>query len=111
MQTDKNKEFQVKPGFVYENHAGVSRLVVSIERSFYEAPSDIAIWRTANPDLPEGGKSQGSATLASFSKWAVRARPATPEDWNAFAEVSKKRKWCKQDKKAIHRIKQTLIEK
>ena len=109
MQIDKNKEFRLQPGFVYENQAGESRLVVSIKRSFYEESPDVVIWRTADPELPEKAKSHGSATVSSLIKWAYRARPATREDWNAFAEVSKQREWRKNDGTSIRLIKNRLF--
>lgn len=100
-------DMTIQMGFVYENESGVRRLVVSIES---RRVSPVAIWRTADPSLPKGDKSQGSATVASFRRWAVKMRKATPEDWDAFALVERKREWQKLDRKTITRIKKLYMK-
>ena len=75
---------EVRMGFVYENDAGEQRLVVSVDHG---RANPVAIWRTPDPNLPKGAKAQGSATVASFRRWAVKMRKATSEDWSAFQQV------------------------
>lgn len=95
----------IQVGFVYENDAAEQRLVVSINRG-REDP--VVIWRTADPRLPKGAKAQGSATLSSFQRWAVRGRKASAEDWAAFAKIERQRAWAAQDRKALVRIKRRM---
>lgn len=99
--------FEVRMGFVYENESGEQRLVVSVDHG---RASPVAIWRTPDPNLPKGAKAQGSATVASFRRWAVKMRKATPEDWSAFQQVERRRVWNKRDTEAIRRIKQSLAQ-
>lgn len=93
---------QIQTGFVYTNNAGVQRLVISIERC---GESSVVIWRTTDPALPKSTKAQGSATLATFSRWASSARKATPDDWAAFIQIARHRVWRKQDRREIQKIK------
>ena len=97
----------VQMGYVYENEAGEQRLIVSVDHG---RASPVAIWRTPDPSLPKGAKAQGSATVASFRRWAVKMRKATPEDWSAFHQVERRRVWNKRDTEAIRRIKQSLAQ-
>lgn len=94
-----------RTGYVYRNEDGEQRLVVSVNGS---GTKSVVVWRTSDPSLPKGVKSQGSATAASFGRWAVGVRVATSEDWRAFEEVEQRRKWRRSDSVAIRRIKQRL---
>ena len=96
----------VRVGYVYENEGGEQRLVVAIDG---RGTRSVVVWRTPDPNLPKGVKAQGSATEVSFSRWATRARVATPEDWRAFGEVEQRREWRKRDSVAIRRIKRSLL--
>ncbi|ECF6858193.1 hypothetical protein S886_23395, partial [Salmonella enterica subsp. arizonae] len=49
---------------VYVSKDGERRRVVSVVDS-------VVIWKTADPNLPAGAKSQGSATLQSFLRWKI----------------------------------------
>ena len=100
-------ELVIQMGLVYENEAGEQRLVVSVDHG---RANPVAVWRTPNPNLPKGAKAQGSATVASFRRWAVKMRKATPEDWSAFQQVERRRVWNKRDTEAIRRIKQSLAQ-
>lgn len=91
---DTTNALVVQMGFVYENEAGEPRLVVSVDHG---RASPVAIWRTPDPSLPKGAKAQGSATVASFRRWAVKMRKATLEDWSAFQQVERRRVWNKRD--------------
>ncbi|NHB98703.1 hypothetical protein [Photorhabdus stackebrandtii] len=71
---------------VYENENGEKRLIVSVT-------DNVVVWKTADPDLPAGAKSQGSATLASFQRWIVSEHLATEAEWAAFDRVTRLRKW------------------
>lgn len=93
----------VRTGHVYRNEDGEQRLVVSVNGS---GTKSVVVWRTSDPNLPKGVKAQGSATAASFGRWAVGARVATSADWRAFEEVEQRRKWRRSDSVAIRRIKQ-----
>ncbi len=97
----------IQMGFVYENEAGERRLVVSVDH--YRA-NPVAIWRSPDPILPKGAKAQGSATVASFRRWAVKVQKATPEDWSAFQQLERRRVWHKRDTEAIRRVKQSLAQ-
>lgn len=93
---------EIKVGFVYGNESGESRLVVSIE---HRQVRPVAVWRTSNPHLPTGARSQGSMNVTSFRRWATWMRSATAADWRAFEEVEKSRAWRREDRSAIRRIK------
>lgn len=90
---------------VYQNAAGEQRLVVSVGQDGLNA---VAIWRTADPHLASGAKAQGSASIASFQKWAVAMRKANEADWGAFQQVERNREWAKRDARAMSRIKRSL---
>jgi len=98
--------FTIEPGFVYENEAEEQRLVVSLS---HNETNPVAIWRTPDANLPKGAKAQGSATVVSFQKWAVKMRRATTEDWSAFEQVVRRRAWRGKDTVAINRIKSRLL--
>lgn len=92
-------------GFVYENEAGARRFVVSVD---HDRESYVVIWRTSEPNLSKGAKAQGSATVTSFRRWAVKIWKATPEDWRVFQQVERRRVWNKRDTESIRRIKQSV---
>lgn len=94
------KPADVQAGFVYVGLDGETRIVVSVERpsSLHwqrslqrRQPQPVVNWRTANPDLPAGGKAQGSATVMSFLRWSSSARPATAVEQTAFERVQRMR--------------------
>ena len=80
---------EIQPDYVYENKDGEQRLVVSVRGD----KNPVVTWQTADPNLPAGAKAQGSATVASFRRWATKVRPATKDDWGAFSRVEYWRKW------------------
>ncbi len=98
-------ELTIQMGFVYENEAGQQRLVVSVGHG---RTRPVVIWRTPDPHLPKSAKSQGSATVESFRRWAVKMRKATVEDWSAFEQVERRRIWNTRDGRAIGKIKRSL---
>lgn len=102
-QKESSAELVIQMNYVYENEAGEQRLVVSVDHG---KASPVAIWRTPDPDLPKGAKAQGSATVASFRRWAIKMRKATTEDWNAFHEIERRRR----DSEAVRRIKQSFTK-
>ena len=81
---------EIRENRVYGNSEGEQRLVVSVSGSM---ENSVVVWRTPDPDLPIGAKAQGSATVASFRRWATKVRPATQDDWDAFSRVEWWRKW------------------
>ena len=85
---------EISANRVYGNKDGEQRLVVFI--SGYRKNS-VVTWRTPVPDLPAEAKAQGSATVASFRRWATKVRPATQADWDAFSQVEWRRAWRKKD--------------
>lgn len=87
---------------MYTNITGEQRLVVSSGRG---SSTPVVIWRTIDPELPKGAKAQGSATLASFQRWAVSMRESTKADWDAFQEVERRRQWEAEDAKLVRQIK------
>lgn len=91
-------------GYVYSNHTGENRLVVSIR-------DPVVVWRTIDPNAPKGAKIQGSATSISFLRWAVAMRDSTEEDWNAFAEVERRRKWAREEGVLIRKFKLKRLKK
>ena len=80
---------EIQPDYVYENKDGEQRLVVSVRGD----KNPVVTWQTADRNLPAGAKAQGSATVASFRRWATKVRPATKDDWGAFSRVEYWRKW------------------
>lgn len=96
------QEIEIKIGGVYTDITGDHRLVVSSGRG---SSNPVVIWRTIDPNLPKGIKAQGSATLASFQRWAVSMRESTKADWDAFQEVERRRQWEAEDAKLIRQIK------
>lgn len=93
---------EIKIGGVYTNIDGEQRLVISSGKG---SSNPVVIWRTIDPKLPKGAKAQGSATLASFQRWAVSMREGTKGDWDAFQEVERRRKWEAEDAKLVRQIK------
>lgn len=101
MTTASHPLADINSGFVYTGPGGELRLVVSVERPTgvwaltdsqrRRLPQAVINWRTADPELPLGLKSQGSATLRSFLRWASSARKATKHDWEAFDAVQRRR--------------------
>ena len=81
---------EIRENRVYGNSEGEQRLVVSVSGSM---ENSVVVWRTPDPDLPIGAKAQGSATVASFRRWATKVRPATQADRDAFSHVEWWRKW------------------
>jgi hypothetical protein len=94
-------------GFVYENSKGEQRLVVSVG---HFGANPVVVWRTPDPNLKKGEKAHGSATLASFQRWATKMRASTPEDWSAFQQLERRRVWDTQNQRAIQRIKRSLTQ-
>jgi hypothetical protein len=106
---------EIKAGFVYTSHGGEQRLVVGVDRAiinvWYQtesqrrrSPQPVITWRTADPNLSSGFKSQGSATLCSFVRWASTARIATKEDWVAFDAVQRQRSLSAEIRKMMYKI-------
>lgn len=89
---------RINPYFVYANVDGEQRLVVSVDR---RNETDVVVWRTADPKLPDGAKAQGSATLGSFLRWAVSMRKAQKEDVDAFEEVAFRRRWMREERRFV----------
>lgn len=88
---DAQVRLRIDFGFVYAGADGEVRLVANVG---YARPKKNAVveWRTVDPDLPHGRKAQGSATLASFQRWAVKLlRQATREDREAFEQLQWRR--------------------
>lgn len=98
----ESQAIDIRIGGVYTNNAGEHRLVVSSGRG---SSNPVVIWRTIDPNLPKGVKAQGSATLASFQRWAVSMRESTKADWDAFQEVERRREWQTEDAKLIRQFK------
>lgn len=87
---------------VYENDTGEKRLVVSVSNS-------VVIWKTANPDLPEGAKSQDSATLKSFLRWKVSEHKATDLELKAFDRLTRMRNYDRKDNRRLKVIKARVL--
>lgn len=83
---------------VYENEQGEKRLIVSVT-------DNVVLWKTADPELPAGGKSQGSATLASFRRWAASEHPAEETELTAFDRVTRRRKYERQTVRELRAMK------
>ena len=94
---------EIRENRVYGNSEGEQRLVVSVSGSM---ENSVVVWRTPDPDLPIGAKAQGSATVASFRRWATKVRPATQDDWDAFSKVERGRRWHKNDAAFYRRYRQ-----
>jgi hypothetical protein len=106
--TTESQPLAIQTGFVYENETGEQRLVVSVDHG---RANPVAVWRTPDPRLPKGAKAQGSATVASFRRWAAaQMRKATVEDWSAFQEVERRRVWNTRDTRAIREIKRSQVQ-
>ncbi|WP_431225938.1 hypothetical protein ACQ86O_27295 (plasmid) [Serratia sp. L9] len=86
---------------VYENKQGEKRLIVSVT-------DNVVLWKTADPDLPTGGKSQGSATLASFRRWTASEHPASDAEREAFDRVSRRRKSERQNTRELRAMKNRI---
>ncbi len=96
---------EIQTGYVYENVEGERRIVVSISLA---RSSPTVLWRTANPELPNKVKAQGSSTVGSFSRWPVKMEKATQEDWGAFDFVTRRREWAKRDQRAHLQIRRAM---
>lgn len=96
----------IKFGNVYRSESGESRLVTSVGTSAGKQP--VVIWRTASPALQATQKAHGSCTVSSFRRWAVSFVPATKEDWEAFAVVSRHREHRNADNKARARHRKAI---
>lgn len=82
----------IKFGHVYIGANGDVRLVKSVGYAPTAKQNAVVEWRTIDPKLPAGQKAQGSATLASFRRWAAKLlRKATKEDWDAFGVLQRRR--------------------
>lgn len=82
----------IKFGHVYVGVNGDVRLVKSVGYTPTAKQNALVEWRTIDPKLPAGQKAQGSATLASFRRWAAKLlRKATKEDWDAFGVLQRRR--------------------
>lgn len=79
---------------VYENNAGEKRLIISVNDS-------VVIWKTADPNLALGAKSQGSATLKSFLRWKTSEHKPCEEEIEAFDTVTRLRAYSKQDRRML----------
>lgn len=88
---------------VYENSTGEKRLVLSVTNS-------VVIWKTADPDLPAGAKSQGSATLKSFLRWKTSEHEATDSELKAFDKITRWREYAKQDSRRVNAIKSRILK-
>ncbi|ECE5381420.1 hypothetical protein DEK21_22580 [Salmonella enterica] len=86
---------------VYENAQGEKRLIVSVT-------DNVVLWKTADPELPAGGKSQGSATLASFRRWISSEHPASGVELEAFDKVLHRRKYAQQTTREIRAMKNRI---
>lgn len=86
---------------VYENENREKRLIVSVA-------DNVVVWKTADPDLPAGAKSQGSATLASFLRWTVSEHPAAEAELEAFDRVARRRKYEHQTASEIRAMKNRI---
>ncbi|MFH2594715.1 MULTISPECIES: hypothetical protein [Enterobacterales] len=86
---------------VYENAQGEKRLIVSVT-------DNVVLWKTADPELPAGGKSQGSATLASFRRWIASEHPASGVELEAFDKVLHRRKYAQQTTREIRAMKNRI---
>ncbi|MEI2697006.1 MAG: hypothetical protein V9E94_01210 [Microthrixaceae bacterium] len=94
---------QIRMNMVYVNQSGEQRLAISVGR---RAHNPVVEWRTPDPKLPLGAKAHGSATVASFRRWAVSARKAAKEDWEAFDLVQRLRRLNREEKQWIREWKQ-----
>lgn len=88
----------IRFNFVYTNANGEQRLVVSVGAARKNA---VVEWRTSDPKLSIGAKAHGSATVSSFRRWAVNMRKASKDDWDAFEEVQRKRRWHKEERRWV----------
>ncbi|WP_200843000.1 hypothetical protein [Klebsiella pneumoniae] len=86
---------------VYENEQGEKRLVVSVT-------DNVVLWKTADPALPAGSKSQGSSTLTSFRRWTTSEHPASGAELEAFDRVMQRRKHESQSTREIRAMKSRI---
>ena len=97
----------VELGHVYEGRDGSLRMVASCSGQGEKA---LVLWQSPDPALPAGEKAHGSATVASFKRWASQhVRRATKEDWQALPALQNARRWRKTDRAAVRRIRQRTV--
>ncbi|ECC1750590.1 hypothetical protein FNI40_25205 [Salmonella enterica subsp. diarizonae] len=88
---------------VYVSKDGEKRRVVSVVAS-------VVIWKTADPNLPAGAKSQGSATLQSFLRWKISEHEASEAELTAYDKVVRWREYEKEDTRKINTIKKKILK-
>lgn len=93
----------IQHGHVYVTATGHERLIASM--SYPRGPNSLVQWRSVDVFLDPGEKSHGSCTARAFARGVVAQRKATQEDWVAFAETERRRKWRAQNKRAMTKYK------